>query len=265
MSQLTNQQINNTYQGLIKLADSTTGVTSSLQSIQDGLGNDLPMKVSSGVFMTNVDMSYPKYGVGDFYGSGVALTSAAPVANTQNLMVALPFYDRGELSYSGISYQLITASTTSDIVNVSFYSSQWVDGYGLAPYEVVMSGMTFKSTGSTGFNTDTFVSPLSFSGNGPGIYWLVYQIQNSGVTPTVRYSLPSTYSENLVSTVVQSFGYVFNANGVYVTPWDGPSTSPTAQITYNFTTYPNPFTASDVANTVTTLTNRYGFVLRTLK
>lgn len=40
MGTLTGQQINNTYDGLLKLSDSTTGITSTFQAIEDGLGNN---------------------------------------------------------------------------------------------------------------------------------------------------------------------------------------------------------------------------------
>lgn len=47
MGQLTNLFVSESYQGLIKLANSTTGVTENLQYLQDGLGNNLPIQVSS--------------------------------------------------------------------------------------------------------------------------------------------------------------------------------------------------------------------------
>jgi hypothetical protein len=46
MGQLTNLFVSESYQGLIKLTDSTTGVTSTLQNVTDGLGNNLPIQVS---------------------------------------------------------------------------------------------------------------------------------------------------------------------------------------------------------------------------
>jgi hypothetical protein len=46
MGNLTNKYIKDTYDGLIKLADEYNGVTPDLQSLQDGLGNDIPIKVS---------------------------------------------------------------------------------------------------------------------------------------------------------------------------------------------------------------------------
>jgi hypothetical protein len=47
MGQLTNLYVSQSYQGLIKLANSTTGVTGTLQYTQDGLGNNLPLQIST--------------------------------------------------------------------------------------------------------------------------------------------------------------------------------------------------------------------------
>jgi len=47
MGQLTNLYVSQSYQGLIKLTDSTTGVTGTLQYLQDGLGNRLPIQMST--------------------------------------------------------------------------------------------------------------------------------------------------------------------------------------------------------------------------
>jgi hypothetical protein len=47
MGQLTNLYVSQSYQGLIKLANSTTGVTGTLQYTQDGLGNNLPIQIST--------------------------------------------------------------------------------------------------------------------------------------------------------------------------------------------------------------------------
>ena len=46
MGQLTNLFVSESYQGLIKLTDSTTGVTGTLQYVTDGLGNNLPIQLS---------------------------------------------------------------------------------------------------------------------------------------------------------------------------------------------------------------------------
>ena len=47
MGQLTNLYVSQSYQGLIKLANSTTGVTGTLQYTQDGVGNNLPIQIST--------------------------------------------------------------------------------------------------------------------------------------------------------------------------------------------------------------------------
>jgi len=51
MGNLTNQFIKNTYDGLIKLNDSTAGIQPTLQPLTDGLGNPLPAKVSETEFI----------------------------------------------------------------------------------------------------------------------------------------------------------------------------------------------------------------------
>jgi hypothetical protein len=61
MGALTNQYVSQSYQGLLKFTNSSTGVTSNLQTIEDGLGNNLPIQISnSGVNIT-----------GSFYVSGL--------------------------------------------------------------------------------------------------------------------------------------------------------------------------------------------------
>jgi len=46
MGQLTNLYVSESYQGLLKLTDSTTGLTPTLQSVQDGLGGNSPLQIS---------------------------------------------------------------------------------------------------------------------------------------------------------------------------------------------------------------------------
>ena len=46
MGQLTNQYVSQSYQGLLKMTDSTTGVTGTLQTVQTGDGTDTPLQIS---------------------------------------------------------------------------------------------------------------------------------------------------------------------------------------------------------------------------
>jgi hypothetical protein len=217
MSSLTSLQVNQSYQGLLKLADSTTGVTSSLQSVQDGLGNDLPIKVSNTQVQSKNFATYKNF-TPDYMGIGLATTATAPIAGAQTGILATIFYDSGVFDYSAITYNVITASTTSDVVSYGFYTAQWVDGFGLSPHELVFSGTPLDVT-PTGFKTTAFASNQSFSGYGSGAYFLVYQIRNSGVTPTIRYA--NYNSVNAINTVLsQQYGFVSNgANTFYSQPW----------------------------------------------
>ena len=55
MSNLTGQQIKNTYPGLLNLATATSGITSSYQQVQDGLGNNTNTRISTnGILSPNL-------------------------------------------------------------------------------------------------------------------------------------------------------------------------------------------------------------------
>ena len=47
MGALTNLYVSQSYQGLIKLEDSTQGGSGTLQNVQDGLGNNLALQIST--------------------------------------------------------------------------------------------------------------------------------------------------------------------------------------------------------------------------
>ena len=188
MSNLTGQQIRNTYDGLLNLEDSTTGITSNLQAIQDGLGNNTGARIATNFFTAPNVMSMNMNLLPDFGGTGANTgVGTAMAANTQNRLQYNIFYDNGISSYSAITYNLGTLTSTSDVVNGYFYSLQLVPGYGIAPKDLIMSGITLQSAGSTGYKTTALPSTLSFSGTGGGFYVWAYYVSNGGVTPTVRY------------------------------------------------------------------------------
>jgi len=184
MSVLTGQQINLTYPGLLNLATATTGITSNPQQIQDGLGNNTGIKIATN-FLTAPNVLGVQDYKGDYYGLGFTSNAGTPVASSQNIIIGQPFYDNGLYDYSAITYNIITATTTSDVITCGFYNSQYVDGVGLAPYQLLQSGITL-TTNSTGVKTTSLPSTLSFSGYGPGYYWWMYKVSNAGLTPTVR-------------------------------------------------------------------------------
>ena len=59
MGQLTNLYVSSSYQGLLKMTNSTTGVTGTLQTVQTGDGTNTPLQISqtevniSGTFTVN--------------------------------------------------------------------------------------------------------------------------------------------------------------------------------------------------------------------
>ena len=210
MSTLTGQQINLTYPGLLNLETSTTGITSSFQQIQDGLGNNTNTRIStSGIVspnIVNMNNLKPDYG-GIGFTSGVG---QANIALTQNKTLYGIFYDTGVNSYSAITYQCGTITSTSDVVSAAIYSLQLVPGIGIAPKDLIMSGITMISN-STGIKTTSLPSTLSFSGTGGGFYIVAYYVSNGGSTPTVRYTNGSLTTNN--QSYATSLGLYLNAAG----------------------------------------------------
>jgi hypothetical protein len=186
MSSLSGQQINQTYQGLLKLATSSTGITSSFQSVEDGLGNNTGIKIK-----TNALVAPNLFGLQNVsirkVGSGINNTLGQGYANDEyDSIVWTPFYDFGINSYSSITYQVSAVTSTSDVVKCAFYTSQFDDTYGFIPSELISTGATLV-TNSTGLKVTTLSSTLSFSGYGPGIYWIGLLTTNVGSTPTVKF------------------------------------------------------------------------------
>jgi hypothetical protein len=215
MSTLTGNQIQNTYQGLLNLATSTTGITSSFQSIQDGLGNNTGLRIKeNGLFGGGV-LSYNQLQP-QFMGSGYQLTNAAQyTAGIQNTIIATPFYDNGIYSYSAITTYTATITSTSDTVEYAIYSAQIINPFGLYPYQQIVSGITADTT-STGAKTFVLPSNISMSGTGAGVYFLVYKISNGGVQPTYRPGAVGGIA-NLTSTSPLIYGPVLTLSNTYST------------------------------------------------
>ena len=263
MSTLYGNNISQTYQGLIKLADSTTGVTSVTQSLQDGLGNNTNTRIStSGIISPNVvGMNNLKP---DYCGNGVGATATAPVANTQNRVLYLPFYDTGNYSFSAVSYNLSTLTTTSDVVSMAFYTMQQVPLVGIAPKDLIMSGITLESATSTGIKTTTLPSTLSFSGTGSGFYIAAFYISNSGVTPTVR------YFTGAITAINQSYGYnlgfYLTTAGTSIQVGQRSGTVAFNQVVLNNLQFQTSYSQSDITTNASNSVNApcYGFALKTI-
>lgn len=243
MSSLSGQSIQSTYQGLLKLSNSTTGITTSLQAIEDGLGNNTGLRITTDQLdgpnlVTAIRLK------GRFYGNGFSSTSAAQMAaGTQNIILAQPFYDSGLYSYSAISYNLTNVTTSSDTVEAAIYTSQLINPNGLYPSSPIISGITIETTGSTGVRTTT-TTTFSMSGYGAGIYWLVFKYTNSGVQPTARYGTNQgpqfLTTSNILTNAIYGVTTTFTANQ-YIGFYKQNNTAAGYQAFSGKTTFDNPF------------------------
>jgi hypothetical protein len=247
MSTLTNTQISQTYPGLLKLADSTTGITSSLQAVQDGLGNNTGIQIAQDRFITKNAVSL-EYMIPDFYGEGFNTTTGAFPAGSQNIIMAAPIYDPGLYAYSAITNYVQTLSA-SDTVSMAFYTNQWVNGIGLAPKDLVMSGINI-TVSATGAVKTTLPSTLSFSGTGSGIYWMVFKITTSGgANPTVRFGGMPNVSNAYIFASAQ-YGVVPCATNasLFTMPWKGGTGAINDIIYYtSLSSFPSSFSTGDVS------------------
>ena len=211
MSNLTGQQINLTYPGLLNLATSTSGITSTYQQIQDGLGNNTNTRISTTGIQSptlvgmNINTLAP-----DALGTGAGTGAFTPGAGSQSNLVFGYFYDSGVYSYSSITVNVTTITSTSDVVELLFYDLQQVSQYGLFPRNQILSGITLP-VASTGYQTITLPSTLSFSGTGGGYYAYILKYTNGGSTPSVRYGTALYVVNN--QSYLTSFGIVRNNGG----------------------------------------------------
>lgn len=256
MSQLTGQQINQSYQGLLKLSNSSTGITSTFQSIEDGLGNDTGLKISTkGITGPNI-FNLPRVSIRKV-GSGIANTTTFAYGTDEyDSIHCVPFYDFGLNSYSSITYSLSAATSNSDVVNIAFYNSQYDDNNGLIPYQLIATAGTITTTGSTGLKITTLPSSLSFSGYGSGLYWMCMITTNVGATPTVKFKAARFTSQVYDFMRVFFGGFGTNAAENSYVNAGTPTTTNTTTLAFwsgGTSTFPTEFTS-----TINGTTNWYG-------
>lgn len=210
MANLTGQQIKDTYPGLLNLNIATTGITSTAQVITDGLGNNTGTLIGTNMlFNPSIAGMNMKGVIPDNNGPGFnSSASVPPTGNTNNNVYFFPFYDLGYLSYSAITTVLTTATSSSDVMNMYIYNSQYLTGgYGVMPYQQIYSGTTLPTTGGLNVGrTTSLTGTTSFSGSGPGIYYLAVNITNAGVTPTFRYGAAGTAQNSILLMMGAFFG-----------------------------------------------------------
>jgi hypothetical protein len=264
MSNLAPLPINTSYKGLLNLENSTTGITSTFQSIQDGLGNDTGLNISTkglsgknflGIYQPEI----PKY-----LGQGITTTIINP-AGIINSLIVTPFYDSGQFSYSAVTVHLQTPGP-SDVFDISFYNAQSLPTYGYSPYQQIIAPLNISTT-ATGLVTTTTPSPFSFSGQGPGIYFMVTRYTSvSG--PTVRYGAPFNSSSVINTLLNYNNGFEFNSTGtVALYPYRVIGTTSVQTLVFNTATFPTTWTSTELAllSQSTTQHHNPGFLLHTVK
>lgn len=270
MATLSGQTIQDTYDGLLKLEDSTNPISSSLQNIQDGLGNNTGFRIAQNQLfhrqLTFSDNFKPDYG-----GVGIvnSFTSFSSFSGMQNKLVAQPFYDSGLYTYSSITYYLAFATTRPDTVNVAFYDSQFVDGVGLAPKNLIMSGISLNVS-TTGMTETALPSNLTFTG-GQQYYFMCFIVSNSGVTPNVQYRTTgdAPTGSGLTNAVYgNSIGLgmaLLDVSGIYYIRPGGRATS-TSNTPYTLG-FQTSYSSSDIStntNLTPSITGGIGFILKTI-
>jgi hypothetical protein len=271
MGTLSGQTIQDTYDGLLKLEDSTNQITSTLQNLQDGLGNNTGIRIAENQLfhrqLTFADNFKPDFGG---VGFGTTNTSFAAFAGMQNKLNAHLIYDAGLYTYSSITYNFVTATSTGDVVDVAFYDAQFVDGVGLAPKDLIMSGITLTSSGSTGIIETPLPSNLTFN-SGSQYYFMCFIISNSGVTPTVVYRATTDFPfGSAITTAVNGNGGMLgmalvDVGGLYYCRPGGRATS-TSNTPYTLG-FQTSYSSSDISsntNSTPSITGGIGYILKTI-
>lgn len=240
MSSLSGQTIQSTYPSLLKLADSTSGITSVYQQIQDGLGNDIGVELKDGYILDNHHYSKTNFKPTSL-GAPQISSSTTQYVGMQNILLAIPVYDDGVYVYSSITIDIKTGTTSSDVITAAFYDSQ-MSSKGLMPRNVIMSGITIPSTRAV--HTVTLPSDLSFSAS-PGINYFGFIINNAGVSPTVRFS--ETGQNNLGDILQMSYGFEFQNQGAQSYTMASTTDTATAMVAFSgFTSFPTIITEGDI-------------------
>jgi hypothetical protein len=265
MSALSSSQINQSYQGLLKLADSTTGITSSVQSIQDGLGNETGFKIAENRIQGGNVFPIYSPGVAPYYGTGMLPSGSNPGTNNANKVNLSWFYDNGVQSYSAITMNCTTLAA-GESITVTFYDAQrYDDFYGYTAKDKLVSEVTL-SADTTGLKTAVFSTPLSFSGTGPGFYFFSVRYNTGAATPVQRFGSSSqTTTQTPLALNVSQLGFVGTNTNAFVTSMRTTATS-YAMTAYDLSSFPSSWDSSNLSQSLGyTITTAPGFVLHTIK
>ena len=263
MANLSGQTIQSTFYGLLNLNTATTGITSTPQSITDGLGNDTGLDIATNYLSAPNILNYQSNLRPDYMGVGFGIGGTANQANSQNRLIYGVLYDTGFNSYSALTYNMVSATTSSDVVSFSLYTPQMVNGYGIAPKDLIVSGITLTSTGVAGVKTTSISPNLSFSGTGGGGYYIyAFVVSNANVTPTVRYGVRPTTAGGF-PVLSDSLGWNLTNAGTALQPASRTGLAGGLGV---INTVQSSYTAADIQSQWSTvLASNWGFGLNVVK
>jgi hypothetical protein len=147
MSTLFGNNISQTYQGLIKLTDSTTGVTSVTQSLQDGLGNNIPIQVSNNT--VNISGSFLVNGQPISVDTGSLVTTSSFNAYTSSVNTQLAGLD---IETGSLQNQINGLATTGSLTSLSSSIATTDLGQNNRLGSLESKTGSYATTGSNQFN-----------------------------------------------------------------------------------------------------------------
>jgi hypothetical protein len=154
MGQLTNLYVSSSYQGLLKLTDSTTGLTGTLQPVQDGLGGDSPLQISKTEINISGSLTVNGIPVSNVNtGSFVTTSSFNTYTSSVNTKLAGLDIETGSLQ-SQINSKLNTSSFNSYTSSNDSKVNSLIAATG--SYVTETESGSFMITGSVAGDTLTF-------------------------------------------------------------------------------------------------------------
>ena len=201
MGNLTNQYVSQSFQGLIKLADSTTGVTATLQYVQDGLGNNIPMQVST----SSVVITGSLIGTASYATQALSASYAPDTTNTGSLV-------------STSSFNAYTSSNDSKVNSLIAATGSFVteteSGSFMITGSVAGDTLTFTKGNGSQFSLQVNTGSLP-----SGVISGSQQITNLGfaTTSSVNQKLDTGSFNTYTSSNDSKVNSLINATGSYAT------------------------------------------------
>jgi trimeric autotransporter adhesin len=153
MASLTGTQIANTYKQLLQVGTGNVGLTSSLQTIQDGDASNSPLQLSTDTVNIN----------GTFQLSGVTLTASA---STLNAVADLT----GATGIVAVSAGNVYGRTLEGGTGITIGNADGTEGNPTIGFETSISVSTIRASEFIGGTfTGTVVSAVSFYGDGSNL------------------------------------------------------------------------------------------------